>query len=118
MQDFSLGSIEQTGRSLDLAIDGDGFFTTRNPENNEFFYTRNGSMQIDGAGNIRDFADQRLQVFPTDAVGIVTSTAATVDAVVPLTNAAGSDLSNITVEKNGVIFASYRPASGNRRDRA
>ena len=106
-QDFSLGSIEQTGRSLDLAIDGDGFFTTRNPENNEFFYTRNGGLGIDGAGNIRDFADQRLQVFPTDAAGTVTSTAATVDAVVPLTNGAGSDLSNITVEKNGVIFASY-----------
>lgn len=106
-QDFSLGSIEQTGRSLDLAIDGDGFFTTRNPENGELFYTRNGNMGIDGAGNIRDFAGQRLQVFPTDSTGTVTGTGSTVDAVVPLTNAAGADLANVTVEKNGVIFASY-----------
>jgi flagellar hook protein FlgE len=70
-------------------------------------------MGIDGAGNIRDFADQRLQVFPTDAAGNVTSTAATIDAQVPLTNAAGSDLSNITVEKNGVIFASYADGTSN-----
>ena len=34
-QNFSLGSIEQTGRSLDLAIDGGGFFTTVNPESQE-----------------------------------------------------------------------------------
>jgi flagellar hook protein FlgE len=106
-QDFSLGSIEQTGRSLDLAIDGDGFFTTRNPENGELFYTRNGNLNIDGAGNIRDFAGQNLQVFATDAAGNVTSTAATIDAVVPLTNGAGSDLANVTVEGNGVVFASY-----------
>jgi len=105
-QDFSLGSIEQTGRSLDIAIDGDGFFTTRNTENNEFFYTRNGNLSIDGTGRIADFSNQSLQVFPTDAAGNVTGTG-TVDATVPLTNAAGSDLTNVTVEGNGVIFASY-----------
>jgi flagellar hook protein FlgE len=28
-QDFALGPLEQTGRSLDLAIDGDGFLQSR-----------------------------------------------------------------------------------------
>jgi flagellar hook protein FlgE len=105
-QNFSLGSIEQTGRSLDLAIDGDGFFTTANPENGELFYTRNGNLQIDGDGNLMDFFNQRLQVFPTDTDGNLTGTTPG-DAVVPLANGAGSELSNVTVESNGVVLASY-----------
>src|SRR3546814_14467443 len=40
-QNFSLGSIEQTGRSIDLAIDGEGFFATETPENNSRF-SKNG----------------------------------------------------------------------------
>lgn len=106
-QNFSLGPIEQTGRSLDLALDGDGFLATRNVENNEVTFTRNGNLQVDGGGNITDANGNRLQVFATDTAGNVTGTASTVDAVVPVTNAAGFDLSSITVEKNGVVFAAY-----------
>jgi flagellar hook protein FlgE len=105
-QNFSLGSIEQTGRSLDLAIDGDGFFATTNPENGEVFFTRNGNLQVDGDGFVTDFFQQRLQAFPTDAAGTVTS-ATPGDAQLPLTNAAGSELSNVTVDSAGIIFASY-----------
>lgn len=110
-QNFSLGALEQTGRSLDVAIDGDGFFAARNAENNETVFTRNGNFRLDGSGNITDAAFKRLQVFPTDTAGNVTSTAATVDALVPITNAAGFDLSNVVVQKNGVIFASYSDGS-------
>ena len=106
-QNFSLGSIEQTGRSLDLAIDGNGFFATRNTENDQVTFTRNGNLQIDGGGNITDSGGNRLQVFATDAAGTVTDTANTVDAVVPITNAAGAELSSVTVEQNGTIFATY-----------
>ncbi|MDJ0643653.1 MAG: flagellar hook basal-body protein [Erythrobacter sp.] len=109
-QDFSLGAIEQTGRALDLSIDGDGFFTTRNTETNEFFFTRNGNMQIDAAGNLQDASGQRLQAFPVDATGTVTSTTPG-DALVPTTNGAGSDLSSVTIESNGLILASYADGS-------
>ena len=109
-QDFSLGAIEQTGRSLDMSIDGDGFFTTRNIETGEFFFTRNGNMQIDGAGNLQDANDQRLQALPVDATGAVTSTTPA-DAVVPTVNGAGSDLSSVTIESNGLILASYADGS-------
>ncbi|MEL7445611.1 MAG: flagellar hook-basal body complex protein [Pseudomonadota bacterium] len=109
-QDFSLGAIEQTGRSLDLAIDGDGFFSTRNAETGEFFFTRNGNLQIDAAGNIQDSSDQRLQVFPVDATGTVTS-ATPQDALVPTTNGGGSELSSVTIEANGVVLASYADGS-------
>lgn len=110
-QNFSLGSIEQTGRSLDLAIDGEGFFATRNSENNELFYTRNGNFQLDGAGNITDASGQRLQVFQTDAAGNVLNATSTIDAVAPIANAAGADLSNVTVNKSGVVFASFADGS-------
>ncbi|GMN01784.1 flagellar hook-basal body protein [Erythrobacter sp. MTPC3] len=106
-QNFSLGSLEQTGRSLDLALDGDGFFATRNAESNETTFTRNGNIQINSAGNLTDASGNRLQVFETDTAGNVISTAATIDGVVPITNAAGADLAGVTVQKNGVVFASY-----------
>lgn len=110
-QNFSLGSVEQTGRSLDLALDGDGFFAARNTENSEITFTRNGNLQVDASGNITDSFGNRLQVFQTDAAGNVLSTAATIDAAVPVTNAGGSDLASITVERNGLVFAGYADGS-------
>lgn len=109
-QNFSLGAIEQTGRSLDIAIDGDGFLATRNTENGEILFTRNGNMQLDSSGNITDAIGQRLQVFPTDAAGNVTSTTP-VDALVPIANAGGFDLSSVTIKTNGVVLASYADGS-------
>lgn len=110
-QNFSLGSLEQTGRSLDLAIDGDGFFAARNTENSEVTFTRNGNLQIDASGNITDSFGNRLQVFQTDAAGNVLSVASTIDATAPVTNAAGSGLASVTVERNGVIMAGYADGS-------
>lgn len=109
-QDFSLGSIEQTGRSLDLAIDGDGFFAIRDVETNETVFTRNGNMQIDSAGNLQDAPGKSLQAFPVDASGTPTSTVP-VDAVAPVTNGAGFALSSVTIEGNGLIQASYSDGS-------
>ena len=45
-QDFVLGPLEQTGRSLDLAIDGDGFFALENPFSGDLSFTRNGNFQL------------------------------------------------------------------------
>ncbi len=44
IHDFSQGAMEQTGRSLDLAIAGDGFLSVEGPSG--VLYTRNGSMYI------------------------------------------------------------------------
>ncbi|RIV85776.1 flagellar hook-basal body protein [Aurantiacibacter zhengii] len=106
-QNFGLGAIEQTGRSLDVAVDGDGFFATRNPDSGQVLFTRNGSFQIDGTGTLTDFSGKALQVFEVDATGNVVNPGATVDAVVPTTNAAGADLASITIQGNGTIYAAY-----------
>ncbi len=42
--DFSPGAHRHTGRSLDVAIQGDGFFVVQGPDS--VLYTRNGSFQV------------------------------------------------------------------------
>lgn len=46
---FHQGEMTQTSNSLDLAIQGDGFFQIRMPSG-EMGYTRNGGFQINGEG--------------------------------------------------------------------
>jgi flagellar hook protein FlgE len=47
---FGQGSTQNTGRSTDFMISGDGFFVTKN--GNQQTYTRSGSFDYDGAGNL------------------------------------------------------------------
>lgn len=114
-QNFALGPIEQTGSALDLAIGGDGFFTMKNEITNQSVFTRNGSLSTDGSGYISDGSGNRLQVFPTDAAGTITSTTPA-DALVPATNgtdASGNpiEFAGITVSNDGAVTASYADGS-------
>jgi flagellar basal-body rod protein FlgF len=52
--DFTQGGLNQTGRPLDLAIQGKGFFVIETPDGP--LYTRNGSFQTDANGQLTDFA--------------------------------------------------------------
>lgn len=45
------GPIEETGRALDLAIEGDGFFKVQLPDGNDA-YTRDGSFTISDKGTL------------------------------------------------------------------
>ncbi|MCW1382993.1 flagellar hook basal-body protein [Novosphingobium sp. KCTC 2891] len=109
-QNFAQGAVEQTGSALDLAVNGDGFFTTVSSVTGETFYTRNGAFSLDGAGNVQDGSDNILQVFPTDTAGNVTGTTLT-NALVPATNAAGKQFAGLTVGENGNVTASYADGS-------
>ena len=46
--DFSQGTVQETGRALDFAINGDGFFAVQGADGT--VYTRNGSFNLDGEG--------------------------------------------------------------------
>lgn len=48
---FSPGTFEQTRNTLDVAIEGDGFFRVQLP-NGEFAFTRDGAFQIDANGQL------------------------------------------------------------------
>ncbi len=109
-QNFSLGPTEQTGSSLDLAINGDGFFSTVSSLTGQTYFTRNGSFTMDERGFIHDGSENRLQVLPTDAAGTITSTTPT-NAQIPLTNAAGADLAGVTVNFDGAVIATFADGS-------
>ncbi|MEX1056948.1 MAG: flagellar hook-basal body complex protein, partial [Natronospirillum sp.] len=61
-QKFTQGNISQTGNSLDLAIDGTGFFITDYP-GSKTTYTRNGIFGINDAGFMVNNQGARLQGF-------------------------------------------------------
>ncbi|MFM6931327.1 MAG: flagellar hook-basal body complex protein [Novosphingobium sp.] len=110
-QEFSLGPIEQTGNALDLAVNGDGLFTTMSPISGRTQFTRAGSFSIDGTGNIVNASGNRLQLLPVNASGAITSTTTTIDAVAPQTNAAGSEFAGVAVSDDGQLLASYADGS-------
>ena len=63
------GPIEQTGRNLDVAIEGDGFFQIQLP-NGEIGYSRDGSLQISDQGVLvtnAGYAVQPPRRVPADA---------------------------------------------------
>ena len=70
------GPIEQTGRNLDIAIEGEGFFQLQAP-NGETTYSRDGSFQISDQGVLvasNGYALQPHIRVPADASEIVIST--------------------------------------------
>ena len=109
-QNFALGPVEQTGSALDVAINGDGFFSTVHPTTGQTFYTRNGGFSMDGAGYITDSSGNRLQIFTVDAAGMPTSFTP-IDALVPPTNTGGSEYAGLTVGGDGTVTASYADGS-------
>ncbi|MCC4595558.1 flagellar hook protein FlgE [Xanthomonas campestris pv. phormiicola] len=66
-QQFSQGNVDPTGRNLDLAISGDGFFTLTN--NGAKVYSRAGNFQTDADGYVVNPQGAKLQVFPPAANG-------------------------------------------------
>ena len=61
--DFDQGSLRQTGRSLDMALEGDGFFQVRTGEDGSA-YTRHGKFQVTAEGRLTD--SQGRAVLNTD----------------------------------------------------
>ncbi|MXP27622.1 flagellar hook-basal body complex protein [Porphyrobacter algicida] len=106
-QSFSLGPIEQTGSALDVAINGEGFFTMAAPGSGKVSVTRAGNFDMDENGYVVNNQGDRLQVFPVDANGVPTSTTTTIDALAPPTNTAGAAFSGIAVKNTGEVAASY-----------
>jgi flagellar basal-body rod protein FlgG len=69
------GPLEQTGRDLDIAVEGEGFFQLQMP-NGETTYTRDGSFQISDQGVIVTSSGIALQPtinVPADAVELTIS---------------------------------------------
>jgi flagellar hook protein FlgE len=66
-QQFTQGNIETTGNNLDLAISGNGYFTTS--QAGALSYTRDGQFQLDQNGNVVTAQGAKVQVYPPLASG-------------------------------------------------
>lgn len=67
-KDFSTGSLETTGKSTDLAIDGSGFFIVQGQEQR---YTRDGSFILNQNNELVTTGGDFVQGFDVDADGNV-----------------------------------------------
>ncbi len=82
---FTPGEMQSTGNSLDMAIQGDGFFQVLLP-NGEYRYTRDGSFQKDTNGLIVTSSGYQLSpgiTVPSDATAVDISLDGTVSAELP-----------------------------------
>jgi flagellar hook protein FlgE len=66
-QQFAQGNVDFTGRALDLALSGQGFFTLS--ANGSTVYSRAGNFGTDRDGYVVNPSGQRLQVFLPNAGG-------------------------------------------------
>jgi flagellar hook protein FlgE len=73
-QQFTQGNITSTNNSLDIAINGNGFFRMSN--NGSITYSRNGQFQLDRFGYIVDSANKRLTGYAADVNGNILTGAA------------------------------------------
>lgn len=69
---FTAGEVQNTGRSLDIAIKGDGFLQVTLP-NGDMRYTRDGFLQMNADGQLVTTTGYSIEpaiTIPTDAVSI------------------------------------------------
>ena len=93
-QDFSQGNIEFTNNSLDLAINGNGFFRMSNE--GVATYTRAGSFQLDREGFLVNASNMKLQGFPIDEAGNITGELGDIQLSTALIDPKPTSLINLT----------------------
>lgn len=79
------GNFQYTGVSLDIAIEGDGYFQFQLP-NGEIAYTRGGSLKVDGEGNLVNTNGYLLEpnvTVPEDASEISFGEDGTISVILP-----------------------------------
>jgi flagellar hook protein FlgE len=70
---FTQGSLSNTGNTLDLAIDGNGFFQLAD-NTGTTSYSRAGQFKVNNLGQIVDPSDRFLQGYQATATGVVLGT--------------------------------------------
>jgi flagellar basal-body rod protein FlgG len=84
-RNFSQGNLQQTSNNLDLAIKGPGFFQIQLPDGTTG-YTRDGSLQVDGSGQLVTNGGYLVQpgiTIPANAQSVTIASDGTVNVVLP-----------------------------------
>jgi flagellar basal-body rod protein FlgG len=82
------GAIQNTGRSLDVAIQGPGYLQVRR-DDGSVGLTRNGALQVNAQGKLTDSTGNPL--------------------VPPLTLPKGTDADSVKIETNGQVISGSKP---------
>ncbi|CAB3764200.1 flagellar hook protein FlgE [Burkholderia sp. MSh2] len=96
-QNFSQGTINTTSSSLDVAINGNGFFQMSN--NGSITYSRDGTFQRDKNGYIINSQGMNLMGYAANGNGVI-NTAQTVPLQAPTTNIAPTATTTISAQFN------------------
>jgi flagellar hook protein FlgE len=94
---FNQGSFSTTSNALDLAIDGNGFFTLRDA-NGGSFYSRAGQFNLDAQSRIVDPSGYFLQGYQVNAAGLITANIGTV--TLPSTTAPPNQTGTVDIGTN------------------
>ncbi|PID54080.1 MAG: hypothetical protein CSA58_05360 [Micrococcales bacterium] len=105
---FGQGSTQMTGRSLDMLINGDGFFTVQN--GNQEMYTRAGSFSLDRDGNVVTLQGDKVRGYAPGAAAGDPLT----DLQIVLDDPTNGKLESFTIGPDGVITGVY--ANGTRQE--
>jgi len=97
-QQFSQGTISSTENSLDVAINGAGFFQVRDTSG-AMLYSRNGQFKVDNEGYIVNSQGQQLQGYQADSQGVVIPRAATA-LQLPTAGIEPKESTSVTMEVN------------------
>ena len=84
-RNFSQGNLQQTSNNLDIAIKGNGFFQIQLPDGTTG-YTRDGSLQVDGAGQLvtnNGYPVQPGITIPGNAQSVTIAADGTVNVALP-----------------------------------
>jgi len=82
---MSQGTLLQTGNTLDLAINGDGFFKVQMPDGT-YQYTRDGTFQMDATGRVVNAQGNPVQptiTIPNNSSQVTINTQGQVSVVAP-----------------------------------
>ncbi|MCU1374433.1 MAG: Flagellar hook protein FlgE [Actinomycetia bacterium] len=96
---FTQGAAQNTGRSTDMSIQGDGLFVVR--QAGQELYTRAGALSFDGLGRLTTSDGAVLQGWSANAAGAINTNATVSDLTMPLGQAiAPAITANITMGGN------------------
>jgi flagellar hook protein FlgE len=102
-QQFTQGQVASSLNVLDMALNGNGFFTVKSKSSGaEVSFTRNGSFSVDNERTVVDSSGNALQVFPTNDDGRVLATglADTRSLRLPLTSGVPRPTSDMDITLN------------------
>ena len=110
-QQFTQGNITSTNNSMDIAINGGGFFRMSN--NGAITYSRNGQFQMDKAGFIVDAQGKRLTGFPATSGTLSTGAPLELNIntadLTPLASTEITGLFNLDSTKTALTAAGFNP---------